>query len=99
MNSAISTTMDSKFISPKSNLDILSTKKNPIDSFNQDILQSKEWGRSFGMGVSSSLPQLPNHKGMSVKKILGPIPKLPRERFLHPIPTKHQPSPRVSYNS
>jgi len=55
-----------------------SLKRSPIDTFNLELLNSREWGKSNHQGNMNSLPKLPNHQRF--EHSLGKNAKLPRYR-------------------
>jgi len=54
-----------------------SLKRSPIDTFNLELLNSREWGKTNYQGNMNSLPKLPNHR---FENSLGKGAKLPRYR-------------------
>ena len=68
--------------------------KSPVDVFNMEILNSRDWGKNIGSGINNNIPMLPKHlkKHTQLKTILGPLPKLPRDRALHSVNTMSHPS-------
>ncbi len=59
--------------------------KSPVDTFNIEILNSKDWGKNIGSGVNHNLALIPKNmkKHSQLKNILGPLPKLPRDRTMN----------------
>jgi hypothetical protein len=59
-------------------------KKSPIDTFNLEIINARDWGsRTGASGIQNNLPQLPPHKEKQLKSSLGFKAKYPRERALN----------------
>jgi len=56
-------------------------KRSPVDTFNLELLNSKDWGKNGYAGGVHSLPKLPSpQKVMQFEKSLGLKPKYPRYR-------------------
>jgi len=58
-------------------------KKSPIDAFNLEIINSKDWGKAITSGITNNLPKLPEHKERQMRQTLGIKPKYPRERAIN----------------
>jgi len=56
-----------------------SLKRSPVDTFNLELLNSKDWGKNTYAGNMNSLPKLPSHK-THLEQSLGLMPKYPRYR-------------------
>jgi hypothetical protein len=57
-----------------------SIKKSPIDMFNLEILNSKDWGKPSQPMSTSNLPVLPKAKDVNLKSSLGFKSRYPRDR-------------------
>lgn len=55
-------------------------KRSPIDTFNLELLNSKDWGKSGYSGGMNSLPKLPSHARMQLEQSLGKNKQVPRYR-------------------
>lgn len=55
-------------------------KRSPVDTFNLELLNSKDWGKNTFAGSMHSLPKLPSPTKMHFTKSLGLLPKYPRYR-------------------
>jgi len=56
-----------------------SLKRSPIDAFNLELLNSKDWGKNNYLGNVNSLPKLPSQK-IQFEQSLGHKSKYPRYR-------------------
>ena len=56
-----------------------SLKRSPIDTFNLELLNSKDWGKNTYLGNVNSLPKLPSQK-IQFEQSLGSKTKYPRYR-------------------
>jgi len=57
-----------------------SLKRSPVDTFNLELLNSKDWGKNTYAGHMNSLPKLPSHQKMQLEQSLGQKTKYPRYR-------------------
>jgi hypothetical protein len=57
-----------------------SLKRSPVDTFNLELLNSKDWGKNTYAGHMNSLPKLPSHQKMQLEQSLGLKTKYPRYR-------------------
>lgn len=55
-------------------------KKSPIDLFNLEILNSKDWGKPMAPMSTTNLPVLPKAKDVNLKSSLGFKSRYPRDR-------------------
>lgn len=46
-------------------------KRSPVDTFNLELLNSKDWGKNTQPGHVTSLPKLPSHQKMQLEQSLG----------------------------
>lgn len=62
-------------------------KRSPVDTFNLELLNSKDWGKNTQPGHVTSLPKLPSHQKMQLEQSLGSKTKYPRFRTSN-VPTQ-----------
>ena len=55
-------------------------KRSPVDTFNLELLNSKDWGKNTHPGHVTSLPKLPSQQKMQLEQSLGSKTKYPRFR-------------------
>jgi len=76
-------TMRSAPVKPMTATDRLNTdemKKSPQDTFNIEIINSRDWGKPINTGPTGGLPVLPIHKGYFASKPKSSGTFKPRER-------------------